>query len=248
MSTTKDLADFYNKEAFKYYLSRKKYWSDGKIILQYFSKIHKKNLRVLELWCWGWRWLTLLKENIQTPFSYIWIDISRELLNLAKKDYPEAEFVCDDMFNYLSKSKQESFDCVLWFACFQHIDNEKERFEIMKDIYKSLSYWWELIFTNRSLSYWFLKKYWETIIVSRAKSFFSLWKYSWRDIYIPWTSENGKQYRYYHLFWLNELKILAERSWFSVEECCYLDKNWEKISSRKNSHNSFLVARKWIFK
>jgi hypothetical protein len=49
MSTTKDLADFYDKEALKYYLSRKKYWSDGKIILQYFSKIHKKNLRVLEL-------------------------------------------------------------------------------------------------------------------------------------------------------------------------------------------------------
>jgi len=41
------------------------------------------------------------------------VDISQKLLEFAKQDNPKNKFVCDDILNYIQKTKQESFDFVI---------------------------------------------------------------------------------------------------------------------------------------
>jgi hypothetical protein len=65
---------------------------------------------------------------------------------------------------------------------------------------------------------------------------------------IPRNGEHWKQYRYYHLYSLEELRKLVELSWLKIIELHYLDKKWQITEDWKQANNSFLVAKKTIFK
>ena len=65
---------------------------------------------------------------------------------------------------------------------------------------------------------------------------------------IPRTNDNITQYRYYHLYSLDELKRYTEFSWLKIEELEYLDKKWDLTKSRKDANNSILVAQKTILR
>lgn len=248
MTITQDLASFYTAEAKKYHQTRKKYRPDGQLLVQKIQSLSLKVPKILELGCWGGRLITLLTQQLKKKFFYVGVDISEGLLNYAKKDNPDQKFVCSDMLSYLQICKQESLDIVIACASFQHLSTEKERLAVMKNAYRALKYGGALIFTNWAFSEWFLKTHWKVFLISGLKSFFTLGKWSWRDVFIPWKSKNGMKYRYYHLFWLDELKKLAEMSWFVVEECYFLDKRGERVKNRKLANNSLLIARKGIFK
>lgn len=248
MSIQSELVNFYNSEAKKYHQTRKKYRSDTERILASLENIETEIPKILELGCGGGRGISLLHSKFQKKFSYTWVDISEKLLELAKKDNPNQQFVCANMEQYMQSLKQESLDTILAFASFQHLSDEKSRLALMKNAYRALNYGGILIFTNWAISQWFLKTHWNVFLISAFKSFFSLEKRNWRDVFIPWKTKNWIYYRYYHLFWLNELRELAESAGFLIEELYFLDKKWNPTKNWKNANNSFLVARKVVNK
>lgn len=249
MSVTSELEKFYDSEAKKYHQTRQKHWADGKMILSALvSQVKEEEPRILELWCWGGRGASLLAEYYDKNFSYTWVDISSKLLGYAKKEHPHFSFVHSEMNKYLTSLEQESQDVVLACASFQHIPDEVSRITILKNIFRVLKYDGILVFTNWACSEWFIKTYWKAFIGSSLKSVVGFWKRTRRDLSIPWTSEKGTQYRYYHLFSLDELRKLVEISGFTILELHYLDKKWEITEDRKQANNSFLVAKKTIYK
>jgi ubiquinone/menaquinone biosynthesis C-methylase UbiE len=249
MSTYSDLEKFYDSEATKYHQTRQKYRADWEMIMSaILSQIQKEDPKVLELGCWWWRGAKLLSEHYHQNFSYTWVDISSKLLAYAKKDNPWFSFVHSDMNKYLASLGQESQDIILACASFQHIPDETSRIKILKNIFRVLQYDWIIVFTNWACSEWFLKTHRKALIGWSLKSLISFWKKSWRDVLIPRNGEHWKQYRYYHLYSLEELRKLVELSWLKIIELHYLDKKWQITEDWKQANNSFLVAKKTIFK
>lgn len=247
MNIKENLKDFYNKEASKYYYTRNKHWSDGQIILDEIKKLDKKNISILEFWCWWGRLIKFLNSNLKnTKINYIGVDISKKLLELAKKDNPTNEFICDDITNYINKIKQESIDIIIWVASFQHIPTHKERLYLLKSFYKSLKYNWVIIMTNRSISNWFIKKHFKVILKSLTKTLYTIWLHNYRDLEIPRQGKNKSYKRYYHMFWKKELITLGKTSWFKIEKLTYIDKNWLEVKSYRESNNIFFVWKKGI--
>jgi len=240
-----DLKDVYNKIAKKYYLSRNKHRNDGTYILNEIQKYWKKEISILEFWCWWWRCIKYLNENLKwIKINYTWIDISKELLKYAQKDNPKDKFICDDIIDYIKKTTQESFDFIIWTASFQHIEKESERLNLMKNFYKALKYWWKLIMTNRSYSNRFSKKYKKEIIKSIIKTIYTFWNHKLNDLSIPRKINGEILYRFYHIFSIEELKLLCKESWFTINKLTFLDKNWKETNNQWLSNNTILIWEK----
>ena len=254
MDIKKSLASFYDAQAEKYYHTRNKHRADADIFLDAIKASEKKTINILEFGCGSGRLLAHLVQLKGITINYVGVDISKNLLSFAKKQVigksaPKnitATFVCDDITHYLKWLKQESFDFVIGVASFQHIPTVKERFFVMKNIYRVLKYDGKLIMTNRSFSRWFLRKFQKDFLHALRKYIISLGKHEWNSIMIP--RKNGKTIdkRFYHIYTLAELKKLASLSGFIIEELSYLAK-WTTTSSRKESQNSLMIAKKSIF-
>lgn len=247
MSYSESLAAFYNAEAKKYHQTRKKYWSEGKLLLETLEKYDNNHLNILELGCGGGRLITLLENEDIGKFSYTGVDISQGLLEHAQQEHPQQRFVCAHMLDFLTTVPQESVDIIFACASFQHLKYQEERIAVMKNAYRALKYGGMLIFTNRAFSKWFLKTHRPIFLRSAFLSLFNFGRSNWRDVFIPRKTKEGSYQRYYHLFSLDELKKLAELSGFSVEELVYLDQKAQKTLHWEGAKNSFLVARKKVF-
>jgi len=254
MSIQSELQTFYDAQAEKYYQTRNKHRADADIFLHEIKNSKKKTLSILEFGCGSGRLLAHLKELTWIKINYIGVDISKNLLSFAKKQITSktapksitATFICDDIVHYLKWHKQESFDFVIGIASFQHIPTIKERFFVIKNIYRILKYDGKLIMTNRSFSLWFIKKYQSYFLRSLRKYILSLGKQEWNNIMIP--RKNGKTIdeRFYHIYTLSELKRIISLSGFVIQQVWYL-KQWTVTSSRKDSQNSLIIAQKTIF-
>lgn len=263
MPIKENLRNFYDAEAKKYASTRKKHWTDAEKILEEIRKMDKKTISILEFGCGSGRLLEHLQALKWIKIDYTGVDISNELLKIAKKNAKEttsARFICDDITNYVKTPKQESFDFIIGVASFQHIPTKKERIFLMKNFYRLLKYEGTLIITNRALSLRFFKKHTIQILKAWLENIISLGKRSPRDIMVPRTSQTNskdsvlgtrhsslKIFRFYHLFSLQELNTLADMSGFTIDQLTYIDQNSMPVPSRTQANNSFLVAKKDVF-
>lgn len=254
MSVKDDLQAFYNTHAEKYSDTRDKHRSDAEIFLHEIKSYGEKTISILEFGCGSGRLLSHLATITWIKIHYVGVDLSKNLLNFAKKQLSKksqgsnilATFVCDDIVHYLKSLKQESFDFVIGVASFQHIPTNRERFFVIKNAYRILKYEGKLIMTNRSFSFWFLKKYQKSLLHSFRKYLTSFGKHERNTLMIPRKEWTKVTTRFYHIYTLSELKKLSALSWFVVEQLCYLSK-WILSHSWKNSQNSLVIAKKSIF-
>lgn len=254
MSIQDELQKFYDAQAEKYYLTRNKHRNDADIFLDEIRNCGKKTISILEFGCGSGRLLAYLTNLKGMNIEYTGVDISKNLLNFAKKQisgksapkHLKATFVCDDIVHYLKWLKQESFDFVIGVASFQHIPTIQERFFVMKNIYRILKYEGRLLMSNRSFSLWFLRKYQKDLLSSLWKYIITFGKHQRNDIMIPRKNGETIHKRFYHIYTLNELKKIVSQSWFITEDVWYLSK-WALVSSRKESQNSLVIAKKSIF-
>ena len=242
-----DLQSFYDNEAKKYAETRKKFWHEEKIILDIITPLFNKGMkiRILEFWCWSWRFATLLNNNFEWQFDYIGIDLSKELIQYANKDNPNLTFIQWDITKLIWTFEQESFDLIVWTSSFQHIPTAKERSFLMKNFYRILNYDWIILMTNRSLSSWFIKKNWKIVYKARILSRLKLNKNISRDLLVPRTDNTWKIYnRFYHFFSLNELEKLAIFSWLTINNNKFIDEKWDFTENEKTSRSSIFVWSK----
>jgi ubiquinone/menaquinone biosynthesis C-methylase UbiE len=165
----KDLQQFYNKEAKKYYETRKKYWKDVEYLLEALESFRGKKIRILEFGCGSGRFASYLLQHYQGDFDYIGVDFSQKLIDLAQKELPDFTFICSDISTFVLQQEQESFDIIVGTSSFQHIPNKKERLFLMKYFYGLLKYEGLFMMLNWAFSQRFFRTYWKQCLSSFGK-------------------------------------------------------------------------------
>ena len=262
MSNIKEsVKNFYNAQAEKFSGTRKKQWPEFFYIKQEVEKIlsQKWKIRILELGCGDGRLYRYLVDVFpKEQIEYTGVDISEGLINIAKENWElrdenlekevKCSFVVSDMLSFVEKQDQQSYDFVIAVASFQHIPKKYERLLILKNIYRILDYDGIVQMFNWSFSHWFFKKYTMQIVKAFLLWIVSIFTKPLNDIYIPWKNDWKVYYRYYHIFFLFELKNLFKQSWFVIKELCYINREGNKSVSRKDARNSMIIAKKSVIK
>ena len=97
-----------------------------------FSYIKKENPKILEIGCGNGRdALEILKKTD----DYLGIDISEELIKMAKEKVPDADFRVADVVNL---EFPENLDIVIAFASLIHVDKDEFK-SILNKIYNALN-------------------------------------------------------------------------------------------------------------
>ena len=167
----------------------------------------KENLKILDIWCGNWRFLSNLKEKEILFEEYIWVDLSGVLLEQATILHPWDRFLQLNMLNL--DNIKDKVNSIFFLASFHHLDNLEDRKEVLKKAYNLLEDNWMIFMTNWALNSELNKeKYSKSIIENSENKFGSLdysikiWEYS----------------RYYHCFDLSELEYLFNETWFEIIE------------------------------
>lgn len=247
MNYVLDLKEFYNSEAEKFSDTRKKYWPEFSYILEEIESHEKEFLKILEIWCWDWRFLNYIKKNSSKKISYTWVDLSENLISIATQNNPKSEFIIWDMCDVLESMKQQQYDIVIAIASFQHIYSYDKRMFVLKHLYRLLDYWWMLIMINWSYSKKFLKKNFSQIIKSLLLWLIPFSKMEYNDLFISWNWTDKIYKRYYHIFRLSELVSLFKQAWFVIYQSWYVNQNWFFSFNWFNSRNSFMIGKKDVW-
>lgn len=141
------------------------FWEKPLEIIEKFLDI-KKNWSIIDLWCWNWRNLLYLLQNW---FTVIWVDSSKEAINIIKSKI-EKIILDKDLF-LLEKWIQdiiymENFDYLLSYSL--HFLREEQR-KFLLNLKNKTSIWnfniietflneWKLSWNEKNLKIWELKE------------------------------------------------------------------------------------------
>jgi len=210
----------YNKFAKAFADSRKDMrWAE---IDYFFDKINLDWKKILDVWCWSGRLLEFIKGKFK-DFDYTWLDLSEELLKIARESHSEEKFEHMSMLDIDKLDKK--FDAVFFIASFHHLDTVEKRSETLQKL-KALLHKDSVVFmTNWALnSEKNLDKY-ASMKIEKSKN--SFW---WEDFNIKiWEYS-----RYYHAFTISELDFLFKSNGFTTIENRLFDnqKNYISIVSQ----------------
>lgn len=201
-------------------------WEEIDYFLEFINKnsLDKKNISILDIWCWNWRLIDVIENNNLKVDNYLWVDLSKWLLEEAKKLHNNYKFLKNDMLD-LYKIK-EKFDFIFFIASFHHLKNIEERKKVIEYSKKLLKTDWIIFMTNWSLNSEInYEKYKNSIISESDNKFLSLdynikiWEFA----------------RFYHCFDLSELEYLFKNSNLEIIENRLFDnkKNYISILKQK---------------
>lgn len=266
---TKTLSKFYTNSRKKRTDTRKKNRPEFEIIVDEIRRWEwrnkKKKLFIVELGCGDGRFAMYLDQHLQRDFTYVGIDCSVGLIDLAKtNDFRNSvEFFVGDMINYLQFLEQQSVDMIISIASLQHL-HYKQRQQLWNQTYRVLEYGWVHITINWSYSIRFFRKYVAMLIAWMVLGIVNHKTFGRHDLMIPFkdTQEEGLRplysegryrahstktkvtYRFYHIYLLGSLIHYAYTSWFVVDQAKYVSRVWELSDSWSDSRNTFLTAKK----
>lgn len=206
-----------------------------------------EKLNLIDLGCGTWRiYERLSQAYTNNQIIYTWVDLSSGMITQCKKNYPDDQFIHQDMISYLGECGQQSVDIILCLASFHHLPTQQERLQFLHNAYRALSYGGKLIMVNRSFSERFQKKYAPAIQAAKWKHIYTLGTSSKYDILVPWIDWQTKQKydRYYHIYTLQELTSLIWYTPFQIEHISYIDTDGNLDASMKTSRNSFSILIK----
>ncbi len=192
---------------------------------------------ILDVGCWSGRLTPVLNSKNSTPVL-VWVDLSKELLKEAKKNYPKNHFFHLNMLDLdkiydldLQKELKEKiknwFDYIFFIASFHHLDSLEDRKKVLQKTYNILKNDWIVFMTNWALNSEINKeKYFDSIIKWTKNEFWSL----------DYNIKFWKNFRYYHCFSLEELEYLFRETWFKILENRLFDNKRNFIS---------IIQKKW---
>ena len=204
----------YNRIAEHFSATREYNWADVIALVDY----TKPSDTVLDLGCGNGRLYQMLAKK---QVEYVGVDQSEELITLAKKKYPDAEFVVGEMsaFNFSA----EMFDDIFCIAAFNHIPGEDLQIQCLQEMRRVLKLGGHLFMTNwnlhsRSAQENIKKHCWK--ILPDIKNSIGI------DIMVPWKNSEGQILgeRYYHGFTIPELMNLFNAVGFKIEDQYYSKK------------------------
>lgn len=193
----------YNFIAEEFDQTRQNNWEEFELFLEYI----KNGDNLADLGCGNGRLYAFIKQH--RKINYTGIDISKNLIEKAKKAHPEVQFMLGDLLSL--PLGNENFDTVTAIASLHHIPSNKLRKKALQEMHRILKKDGILILTNWNL---FQPKYKKYIWKSRFRSILTLGKYNSRDTFIPWRKSGIN--RYYYAFTENELKGLLDATGFEI--------------------------------
>lgn len=185
--------------------ARKRIWPE----FEFLFKDVKSNERVLDLGCGNGRFFDRLRNT-----DYTGIDNSEKLIEIAKKNYKEADFKVSSALDL--PFKEEEFDRIYSIAVLHHLP-QKYHSRFLEEIKRVLKKKGVLILTVWNLS--------------ERKKKADVKKISEKEILIPW---HGVKDHYFYIFKLKDLEELFKD--FKV-----IDKGEIKI---KKFSNYYLILKK----
>ena len=199
----KKTKDNYNQIADNFSRYRTKPWSEVKFL---FDDYIKPGDKVLDLGCGRGQFLEFLRgKNVE----YIGVDFSEKLIEIAKKQDPEAKYQVADVLRL--PFPDDYFNKVYAIALFHHIPSKELRIQALKEIERVLKEKGLSIFTVWNL--WQKKKTRKLIYKFALLKIFGKSKLDFEDILMDW--ERMKDC-YFHCFTKNELRKLLEKAQFSI--------------------------------
>jgi len=249
MKKTKTLLqDFYNQQADQFHQTRKKHRSEFDIIADHINQHHhdNKNIKICELWCGDGRFQRYFLSTTNKTIQYTGVDFSRKLIDIAKNNDPHQKRVCQDMMDFLQKTKVESFDCIIAIDSVQHLTHESEREKFREYCYQRLNYSGLFIMINRSYSRRFINKYKTKILKSLLKCFLTGGRFKRNDVQIPWKTKTHIYQRYYHMFTHEELIQLSQTTSFKTILCEYVSSEGHITKKWQSARNTIYIWKKSI--
>ncbi len=191
----------YNLIAEDFSKSRWNIWAE----LNFFRDYVKDGDSVLDAGCGNGRLIGLLKDK---NINYLGVDISEKLIEIAKRKYPQNEFLVADNLNL--PFPDNNFDKVFFIAVLHTIPSRELRKKALMELKRVLKPKGILILTVwdmwREDTFLLLLKY--SFLKLTGKS-----KLDFKDAFVPWAD---KTKRYHHFFTKKELQCLAEESGFKI--------------------------------
>lgn len=185
--------------------------------------------RVLDLGCGNGRFLKYFGEKMT---DYYGVDVSVNLIKIAKKIYPQAKFTVADALNL--PFSDDYFDKVASIAVLHHMPSKELRIKFLKEAGRVLrpgGIMFLTVWSFREFKEFFLlfkSIIWKTLRMSKLDK---------GDFLEPWAN---KTERYYHYFTKNELAGLAKKSGLALKEIGLIR------NEKGNRRNTYLVLQKNI--
>ena len=216
-SIIQSVTDGYDQVADKFSHTRNFFWAD----LEFIKDLVKPEDNILDFGCGNGRLAGFLEGKYQ---SYLGVDVSQKLLEIAKKNNPDAK----NSFLLLGQGSEKllfraknRFDVTLSLAVFHHLPSRAYRKSQAKILYD----------TTREgglcvISVWnlatpkYLKIFLKDKIFNRQKE-----KPEFKDFYLPFKTPNFVFERFLHIFSQNELRKLFEQAGFKTVEVRKKKKN-----------------------
>lgn len=200
----------YKEVSSEYSETRKKeIWPN---LRQFLEKI-PVGARILDIGCGSAKVLQVLKDK---NIKYLGVDPSKELLDMARKDFTGFQFKVGNILN-LGEVPGLNYDYVLCVAVLHHIPGEDLRVKALKQLKNKVADGGKIILSVWNL--WESKKHnkliWKFLFLKLLRKN----EMDFGDITFDWLGPNKKSSkRYYHAFTLRELKKLCKKAGLRVEE------------------------------
>jgi len=193
-----------------------------------------KNEKLLDWGCGHGRYYEILKD-----FDYYGLDVSENLIEIAKNKYPEAKFFVLPSFLQLPY-EDNFFNHLICIDTLHHIPSKKYRELFIKEAYRVLKDNGFFILTVWNLNFFHLlraKKLERVWLIIKAffKKIFGLSPLDLKDVLIPWANQCD---RYVHRFSKKELEKLVKNAGFQIVESGVLKR------SDTGEKDFFVVAQK----
>jgi len=213
----------YNKIADDFARTRGFVWKELDFLIKYTTQGDK----VLDLGCGNGRYFEVFKDK---NIEYIGVDNSEKLIEIAKQNYPTANFKVNDALNL--PFKENHFDKIYSFAVLHHIPSKQLRQQFLREAARVLKPKGVLILTVWKFN---PKKQFKLILKFFIFKLLRKNKLDYRDVIVPWANTTQ---RYVHLFSKRELKNLLKQVGFKTKQTGTI---WRKS---KKTGNIFTVAVK----
>jgi SAM-dependent methyltransferase len=201
----KPIKDSFNRIAEDFSATRDHPWPEFGI----FKHCIPDHVSLLDVGCGNGRFLQYLLDQKKTV-DYTGLDFSKELIAIARKRFPQAEFVEQSMTDF---DLGKCFDRVVAIASFHHVPTRRLRSRALSHMRKHLKDDGLLI-----ISVWNLwrMKYVIPLLKGFLSSLLMLFFKDPRDIEVPFGPE--KVPRWYHAFFRTELKHALLKAGFLIED------------------------------